>query len=220
MAQGFSSTHDAPEVVFSLPEVANHLNVSPDALQRLSRRFGQYLGSRVYDQEPAYTNTDIAALVTVQQLLAQGYDDDEIARYLVPVRQEPGKQPVALASLQDVRSRHEESNSSLSKTVSDVLNTITNSQQAVLNSQSALKDVLGVVTQDNFNLKDENRKLRDRMLDLERTLAEYQRREETRKERQESRLRALESTVAALQQQVAQMVQLYRQQTKRRGWFG
>jgi hypothetical protein len=104
--------------------------------------------------------------------------------------------------------------------VGDVLNTIVNSQQAVLNGQTGLRDMMGVVVQDNFNLKDENRKLRDRMLEMERALAEYQRREETRKERMEGRLRALEATVAALQHQVSQLVQIQRQQQRRRSWFG
>src|SRR5690606_13386484 len=110
--------------------------------------------------------------------------------------------------------------STIPKTINDILTTISGSQQAVLNSQSTVREVVGVLVQDNFNLKDENRKLRERMLEVERSLAEYQRREEARKERLDGRLRALEGTMAALQQQVAQLVQLQRQQRKRRGWFG
>ena len=71
----------------------------------------------------------------------------------------------------------------LPQALGDILSAIANSQQSVLNSQSTVREVVGVVVQDNFNLKEENRKLRDRMLELERVLAEYQRREETRKER-------------------------------------
>jgi DNA-binding transcriptional MerR regulator len=100
----------------------------------------------------------------------------------------------------------------------DLLQTVADSQQSMLNVQDSIREMLGVIVQDNFNLKHENRKLRDRMLELERTLAEYQRREETRKERLEGRLRAVESTLGAIQQQVAQLVQLYRQR-KPRGWF-
>lgn len=101
-----------------------------------------------------------------------------------------------------------------------LLRTVSDSQQSMLNVQDSIREMLGVIVQDNFNLKHENRKLRDRMLELERTLAEYQRREETRKERMEGRLRALESTLSAIQQQVAQLVQLYRQRNNnKRGWF-
>ncbi|MCB0046400.1 MAG: MerR family transcriptional regulator [Caldilineaceae bacterium] len=98
-----------------------------------------------------------------------------------------------------------------------VFNALADSQQTVLSNQASMREVVGVIVQDNFNLKGENRKLRERMLELERVLAEYQRREEMRKERLESRLRALEGTVGGLQQQIAQIVQLLRK--RRRGWF-
>jgi regulator of replication initiation timing len=88
----------------------------------------------------------------------------------------------------------------------------------MLNNQTSMREIVGVVVQDNFNLKGENRKLRERMLELERTLAEYQRREETRKERLESRLRALEGTVGGLQHQIAQIVQLLRKRRRRFFW--
>ncbi len=209
---------DTQRVAFSFTEVADHLNVSVDTLKRLSQRFSHYLGSDAYNDEPQFTNTDVAALVTVQKLLAQGYNDEQINRYLTPMRMEVEVTPST--SLATAADPHNEADGSLPKAVGDVLNTIVNSQQAVLNSQSTVREMIGVVVQDNFNLKDENRKLRDRMLELERVMAEYQRREETRKERMEGRLRALEGTVAALQQQVAQLVQIHRQQRKRRGWFG
>lgn len=103
----------------------------------------------------------------------------------------------------------------LNNMLNEMLGTVANSQQSMLNIQDSIREMLGVIVQDNFNLKTENRKLRDRMLELERTMAEYQRREETRKERLEGRLRAVESTLSAMQQQLAQLVQLQRQKAKR-----
>ena len=111
----------------------------------------------------------------------------------------------------------------VSQIVGDAFRAIATGQQSMLNNQTNLRDTLGIVVQDNFNLKDENRKLRERMVEVERTLAEYQRREELRKERLESRVRALEGTVNALQQQVVQVMQALRRQggqRKRRGFFG
>lgn len=110
------------------------------------------------------------------------------------------------------------------KALGAMVHTVASSQQAMLNVQDSVKEMLGVIVQDNFNLKHENRKLRERMLELERALAEYQRREETRKERQEGRLRALEGTLGAMQQQLAQLLQIQRQrqqnqQNRPRGWF-
>jgi flagellar capping protein FliD len=209
---------DAPPQSFTLASVARHLDISVDSLQRLRRRFGHYLGPEAMAAEPHFSNADIAAIVTIQKLLAQGYDDEQIDEHLTPLHLDVEPAPILPADVQPYNDS--EGATSLPQVVGDVLNTIVNSQQAVLNGQTSLRDMMGVVVQDNFNLKDENRKLRDRMLEIERVLAEYQRREETRKERLEGRLRALEATVAALQQQVSQLIQIQRQQQRRRGWFG
>lgn len=209
---------EMPPQSFTLASVARHLDISVDSLQRLRRRFGHYLGPEATAAEPHFSNADVAAIVTIQKLLAQGYDDEQIDEHLTPLHLDVEPAPILPTDVQPYNDV--ESASSLPQVVGDVLNTIVNSQQAVLNGQSSLRDMMGVVVQDNFNLKDENRKLRDRMLEMERVLAEYQRREETRKERLEGRLRALEATVAALQQQVSQLIQIQRQQQRRRGWFG
>jgi hypothetical protein len=179
------------------------------------------LGREAAGADPLFSSADVAAIVTIQKLLAQGYDDEQIDEHLTPMHLEVEPEPTPHFPT-DVQPYSNESDgvSALPQVVGDVLKTIVNSQQAVLNGQTGLRDMMGVVVQDNFNLKDENRKLRDRMLEMERALAEYQRREETRKERMEGRMRALEATVAALQQQVAQLVQIQRQQQRKRGWFG
>ena len=214
--------HSSPqEKLFSSEEVAGHLNLSADALQRMSARFSRYLSPHAAQDTPAYTTADIAALVAVQKLLAQGYNDDQVNRYLTPVRMEDS--PPVASTLTHAANGHEAPSTagdSFLPVLSEILNTIVSNQEALLNAQATLREMANVVVQDNFNLKDDNRKLRERMLELERVLAEYQRREETRKERLESRLRAVEGTVGALQQQLAQLVQLYRTQSKRGGWFG
>lgn len=203
---------------FTLAEVANHLQVTPETLRQWNQRFAQFLVTDVTSVDPRYSTTDVAALLVVQKLLEQGYDDDAVSEQLTPKRLEIAKVESVTLTPQQRHLLREEAAALLPHVVSDMLSTIANSQQTVLNSQSTMREMVGVVVQDNFNLKEENRKLRDRMLEMERALAEYQRREETRKERMESRMRALESTVSALQQQVAQLVQ--RQRQKRRSWFG
>jgi hypothetical protein len=226
IGRGETSHENSPQG-YTLAVVARHLDISTESLQRLRRRFSHYLGPDASAAEPHFSSADVAAIVTIQKLLAQGYDDEQIDEHLTPMNLdleadvEPAPlfrndlQPYARDGASDG-----EGTAALPQVVGDVLNTIVSSQQAVLNGQTGLRDMMGVVVQDNFNLKDENRKLRDRMLEMERALAEYQRREETRKERMEGRMRALEATVAALQQQVAQLVQIQRQQQRKRGWFG
>lgn len=216
MGDGESLQSNPHEAVFSFDEVADHLNVSGGALHRLSERFSRYLSDHATEATPTFTAADIAALVAVQKLLAQGYSDDQINKYLTPVRSaNHGDAASALSSATDAT----DNGAGPLPAIEEILNTIVSNQQAILNSQATLREMVNVVVQDNFNLKDENRKLRDRMLELERALAEYQRREETRKERIEHRLRALEGTVGALQQQLAQIVQFFRSQGKRGGWF-
>jgi regulator of replication initiation timing len=206
---------------YSLLEVATHLQLAPAALRSLSRRFAGFLSADVENDAPRYSSGDVATLLSIQQLLAQGRSDEEVAKRLMPRRIEAQNPPTTAVTLSPQQSRDLVANDAqgLPHAVADVLSTIANSQQTVLNSQSTMREMVSVVVQDNFNLKEENRKLRERMLELERALAEYQRREETRKERMEGRMRALEGTVAALQQQMAQFVQLQRGQPRRRGWF-
>lgn len=246
MQRPSSATDPGAPAGFTPAQVAGHLNLSPDGLERLCRRFGRYLSRDAANarfSHATFSHADVAMLATIQRLLNQGYDDVQIDRSLTPplpdtpnppVEARAGETDIPAAALTTTHAAHfgdenddtsgdasgSESATGLARLVGDAMSTLAGTQQAVLNSQSSLREMLNVVVQDNFNLKDENRKLRERMLELERALAEYQRREETRKERSEGRLRALEATVAALQQQIAQLVQLQRQQQRRRGWFG
>jgi DNA-binding transcriptional MerR regulator len=80
----------------------------------------------------------------------------------------------------------------------DAVHAVTDTQQIILNSQQASRDLLGVMIQDNLNLKGENTSLRERMLDMERELAEMRRRHADYRERMETRVRVLEDAVANL----------------------
>ncbi|MEA3336857.1 MAG: MerR family transcriptional regulator [Chloroflexota bacterium] len=80
----------------------------------------------------------------------------------------------------------------------DAVSSIHDTQQIILNSQLASRDMLGVMIQDNLNLKDENTSVRERMLSLERDLAEVRRHHADYRERMETRVRVLEDAVANL----------------------
>ncbi|MCE7981609.1 MAG: MerR family transcriptional regulator [Caldilinea sp. CFX5] len=216
-----SSGPETMEYLYTLVEVANHLQIPLDTLRQWNQRFADFLGAETLAMPPRYTSADIAVLLTVQKYLDQGFDDDEVRIRLTPKRIIPPPVANALAPHHSHEITVSSDNPGVPTVVTDLLSTIANSQQSILNGQTTVREVVNVVVQDNFNLKDENRKLRDRVLEVERTFAEYQRREETRKERLEGRVRALEQTVTALQQQTAQLVQALRQrQAQRRGWFG
>ncbi len=220
MAEPTAAQQSAAEPTYSATEVAYHLQVTADVLHSWNQRFARFLSTPAHNQEPRYSNADVAALVIVQKLLEQGFDDQQVSERLTPKRLVRDEAPAIGLNSDQGRQLVESKATLLPQALGDILSTIANSQQSVLNSQTTVREVMGVVVQDNFNLKEENRKLRERMLELERSLAEYQRREETRKERLESRLRALEGTMAAIQQQLAQVVQMQRQQAQRkRGWW-
>jgi hypothetical protein len=67
--------------------------------------------------------------------------------------------------------------------LSETINELHQGQLSVLNSQAANRELMGVLIQDNFNLKEENNRLRERMLDLERQMGQVRRDEETRREK-------------------------------------
>lgn len=80
----------------------------------------------------------------------------------------------------------------------DALQAVSDNQQVLLSAQYAHRDLMGVVIQDNLNLKDENAGLRERMLELERELAEMRRHQSEWHERLETRVRVLEDAVSTL----------------------
>ncbi len=238
------SERRATNLSFSFTQMADHLQVEPRTLRAWNRHFAPALDADIDDDEPRYSGSDLAALTIAQRLLEQGQDFGEVLEHLAPrSADEPSDElshgspdeidlPPADFSVREHKvpdlpvslDNAEGQSFAISQMVGDAFRAIATGQQSMLNNQTNLRDTLGIVVQDNFNLKDENRKLRERMVEVERTLAEYQRREELRKERLESRVRALEGTVNALQQQVVQVMQALRrpppQPRRRRGFFG
>ncbi len=183
-------------------EVAARLGVSTSTLRRWSQRFSEYLSPDA--GEPAgsgdtdgghrrYTDEDLTTLLTIKGLLAEGFTYQQVERRLAALRQTDGAGETTRSLVSA------ESNlSSLAPAVSilaDTLHTVADGQQAILNAQQANRELMGVVVQDNFNLKEENTKLRDRMLELEREMAEMRRRDDAHRARLEARMQAVESTL-------------------------
>ena len=66
--------------------------------------------------------------------------------------------------------------------LTNTLTTLSDTQKSILNSQAANRELLGVLIQDNFNLKEENTRLRERILEIERSQAQSRQEEEWRRE--------------------------------------
>ena len=163
-------------------EVAARLEVSPSTLRRWSEEFSTFLSPETDSSEGAqyrsYSDEDLATLITVKGLMADGLTYDQVREQLVEidsgeVSDAPGSMVPTDAALPLAPAM---------TFLADTLHNVADSQQAVLNSQAANRELLGVVLQDNFNLKEENTRLRERMLEFERQLSQLRRDEESRRE--------------------------------------
>lgn len=207
-------------------EVADALGVSPATLRRWSRRFEDYLQARDSSADGShrrYTGEDLAVLRQVKARLEEGWTYDQVAEQLsaeaanidstesiLPddAEMEVAEEAFAPESAQSLiparpadgqdTSVSPEGWPPAAQILRDALQAVTDNQQLLLNTQHANRDLMGVVIQDNLNLKDENTNLRERMLDLERELAEMRRRHADFRERMETRVRVLEDAVSTL----------------------
>ncbi len=193
-------------------EVASRLEVSPSTLRRWSDEFSEFLSPEASSSEGKqhrrYSDEDMATLITVKGLMAEGLTYEQVRQRLselhVSKPDGPGSIVAADAALPLAPAM---------TFLADTLHNVADSQQAVLNSQAANRELLGVVLQDNFNLKEENTRLRERMLELERQITQLRRDEEARRE-------ALRAELEARMQDVQRMVTLQSRSGCLAGLFG
>ena len=186
---------------YRLPqEVAARLEVSPSTLRRWSDEFSEFLSpeadSSEGKQHRRYSDEDLTTFMSIKGLMTDGLTYDQVRQRLVEQQRGKSDGPVSLVAA-DAGLPIAPAMTFLA----DTLHNVAESQQAVLNSQSTNRELLGVVLQDNFNLKEENVRLRDRMLELERQISQIRRDEEARRE-------ALRADFEARVQDVQRMVML------------
>jgi DNA-binding transcriptional MerR regulator len=196
-------------------QVASQLEVSSSTLSRWSKEFASFLSEMATNPADGsadirYTDADINVLITIKDLLAEGLTYQQVSSHL-----EEGQQSQAEAEVQEEEQggdiyalvAHDAVTAGLAPAMAvmrDTLRTVLNGQQAILSSQQANRDLMGVVIQDNFNLKEENVKLRDRMLRLEQELAELKRGEDDQHQIMEERLGQLEKQLEAREVEMGQ----------------
>lgn len=203
-------------------EVAQLLGISAATLRRWSNRFADFLvlndGGSEGGSHRRYTSEDVAVLQRVQELLDQGLTYEQVADQLTQDRmadQSPEldqfisdqgdesfsddgsaiDQEFAPASAQRLPA---EILPPAARFLQEAVKSLTDTQQIILNSQIASRDLMGVMIQDNLNLKSENADLRERMLELEREANEQRRYLADYRERMETRTRVLEDAVSKL----------------------
>ena len=162
-------------------EVASRLEVSASTLRRWTDEFAEHLSkeARASDasQSRRYTNEDLTTLITVKGLMTEGMSYDQVRQRLSEMHTERSE-----GSGDRIASEPVLAMAPAVAFISDTLHNVAEGQQAVLNSQAANRELLGVVLQDNFNLKEESARLRERMLELERQMAQLGREQDARRE--------------------------------------
>lgn len=175
-------------------EIATELGVSAQTLKNWTRDFSPYLSpaGAMGDNARRFTEDDVFVLKRIKDHLAAGLTFEETAEELrndgygdtTPENGSGGS--LALSSPQQGFS-----------VLTDTLRAMIENQQTIQNSLQVNRNLLGVIIQDNFNLKEENAKLRDRMLKLEQELGEAKKRDSDYRLLLEQRLNRMENAVRA-----------------------
>lgn len=193
--------------------VANELNISAATLRRWSDEFTDYLsaaaGGHKNRSHRRYTDSDVATLVVIKELMGNGMTYDHVRQTLnghpnlpaepevaagVPGNVQDSSTAAGVERIEPLDSGAPEedeewgliaSNGAEGQAIAfltNTLSTLSDSQKSILNSQAANRELLGVLLQDNFNLKEENNRLRERILEVERDVAQNRQEEEWRRE--------------------------------------
>ncbi len=175
----------------TLQDAANTLEVSPTVLRRWLDAFGEFLSvaDGDPDADPALSEADVSLLADIKTALDDGRSFEQVRHTL---RQRATDDDDAAPQV--ISSAGEETAIAPISYFADIIDELHKGQLSVLNSQAANRELMGVLIQDNFNLKEENQRLRERMLDVERRLSQIQRDEISRREslRQEIELKLSE----------------------------
>jgi len=167
-------------------DVAKELGISTSTLRRWAKEFHPYLsemaGKSGADAAATahrrYTEADVDFLAEVKHLLQQGMTYDQVIRRMKG--EAPAAREEAYPIVPSEAGREGTAVGPSLVVVADALRNIGDNQQTIQNSLQVNRNLLGVLIQDNFNLKEENSKLRDRVLKLEQAVNQF------RQERQAS----------------------------------
>jgi DNA-binding transcriptional MerR regulator len=206
------------QITYHAPQsVAGELDVSPATLRRWSQKFSNYLSSEASSSgrgrsHRRYTDGDLTILRIIKELMNNGMTYEQVNQQLAHMSPEEtvdvppkadadfGDSFSALAESEDEKGLvvSGDNESPVAAFLTNTLTTLSESQKSILNSQAANRELMGVLIQDNFNLKEENNRLRERILDVERNLAQVRQENEWQRETLRQELDAKISTAQQL----------------------
>lgn len=175
-------------------EMANELGISSQTLKNWTRDFAPYLSEPgpLGENGRRFSEDDVFVLRRIKDHLAAGLTFDETAEelrsdgYGAPVDGNGASAALTVPAAQQGFG-----------VMTDTLRVMIENQQTVQNSLQVNRNLLGVIIQDNFNLKEENAKLRERMLKLEQELAEMKKRDQDYRLTVEQRMMRVENGLRA-----------------------
>jgi len=205
------------------------LGIPASTLRRWSRRFAPFLspeangaarenGSRGHRR---YTPQDLEVLARCKALLSEGRTFEQAAQELERAYQpsvqavegeieedeaEPPTPEAVLTDDEPLEMVREEDAVDVGQMMAQLLSSLSGSQQMIITGQQSERELLGVVLQDNFNLKEENKKLRERMVETERRIFEMNREIEKARTQERERMRQMEAYLFQLQRQMDDLV--------------
>ncbi|NOX62112.1 MAG: MerR family transcriptional regulator [Chloroflexi bacterium] len=196
-------------------EVARELGVSGATLRRWARRFSNWLSpSARRPRQRQYTDADIVIFRAIKGMLQEGLTYEEVEQRLARLALEGGEgstqAAIAVAHAEDETATDTlalpeaaiEGELEVARLITETLSSISGQQQMVITGQQTMRQLLGVVLQDNFNLKEENIRLRERILETERKLYELKREMAATRSEERERMRQMESYLFELQRRL------------------
>lgn len=175
-------------------DLATELGISAQTLKNWTRDFAPFLSApgALGESNRRFNDDDVFVLKRIKDHLAAGLTFDETAEelrndgYGDPVN---GDGPHAAMMVPNAQQGF--------GVMTDTLRVMIENQQTVQNSLQVNRNLLGVIIQDNFNLKEENAKLRERMLKLEQEMGELKKRDQDYRLTVEQRLMRAENALRA-----------------------
>ncbi len=212
-------------------EVSRELGVSPSTLRRWSQQFGDLLSPEAGNPDSQssgktthrrYASTDVETMQRVRQLMQQGLTVDEVRTQLVAdVAPVPGSAPATTSTPEPEQTEEApvieliptdsqalvlgpefDDAPDIGQLVAGTLLSLSDSQQIILGGQQTARQLLGVLLQDNFNLKEENVRIRERMVDTERRVFEMKRELDANRSVERDRMRQMEAHLFDLQRRL------------------
>jgi DNA-binding transcriptional MerR regulator len=192
-------------------DVARELDISTSTLRRWAKEFHPYLSQAAAKPDSAssgtgthrrYTQEDVQLLSRVKALLDQGLTYDQVIERLkregaTSSDEYPPRERTYPLVTPDKDVEAPAVGTSL-VVVADALRNINDNQQALQNSLQVNRNLLGVLIQDNFNLKEENSKLRERVLKLEQSVNQLRQGEKEQSPLSQAQQRELQSRKGCL----------------------